>query len=105
MPGCPRRMLVRPGEIGVYHCWNRCVQRAWLCGKDLVTGIDYEYRRAVIEEVEQQLARSRQIAATAVRYFLVYGDSLRTLVTSFQPRIEYKRDILGTSVRLPELGR
>ncbi len=57
MPSCPRRTVVAKGEVGVYHCWNRCVQRAWLCGQDPVTGMDYEYRRQVIEEVEQQLAR------------------------------------------------
>ena len=56
MPSCPRRTVVAHGEVGVYHCWNRCVQRAWLCGQDPLTGIDYEYRREVIEEVERQLA-------------------------------------------------
>ncbi len=56
MPSSPRRTVVSQGEVGVYHCWNRCVQRAWLCGQDPVTGIDYESRREVIEEVERQLA-------------------------------------------------
>ena len=56
MPSSSRRTVVEKGEVGVYHCWNRCVQRAWLCGQDPVTGIDYEYRREVIEEVERQLA-------------------------------------------------
>jgi hypothetical protein len=57
MPSCPRSEIVAKGEIGVYHCWNRCVQRAWLCGRDPVTGVDYEYRRFAIVEVEQALAR------------------------------------------------
>ncbi len=56
MPSSSRRTVVEKGEVGVYHCWNRCVQRAWLCGQDPVTGIDYGYRREVIEEVERQLA-------------------------------------------------
>ncbi len=56
MPSSSRRTVVDKGEVGVYHCWNRCVQRAWLCGQDPVTGIDYGYRREVIEEVERQLA-------------------------------------------------
>jgi hypothetical protein len=56
MPSCPRQEIVVQGEVGVYHCWNRCVQRAWLCGLDRLTGIDYEYRRETIEQVQQQLA-------------------------------------------------
>ena len=56
MPSCSRRTVVCPGEVGVYHCWNRCVQQAWLCGLDPVSGFDYEPRRTVIEQVEQQLA-------------------------------------------------
>jgi hypothetical protein len=56
MPSCTRRTVVPKGEVGVYHCWNRCVQRAWLWGRDPVSGTDYTYRREVIEEVERRLA-------------------------------------------------
>ena len=56
MPTCPRQDVVSKGEVGVYHCWNRCVQRAFLCGKDSATGIDYEYRRDWIEQTERTLA-------------------------------------------------
>ncbi len=56
MPGCPRKDVVAKGEVGVYHCWNRCVQRAFLCGKDSVTKTDYEHRRRWIERIEQILA-------------------------------------------------
>jgi len=57
MPGRPRSMIVAKGEVGIYHCWNRCVQRAWLCGEDPVTGKNYDYRRRIIERVERMLAR------------------------------------------------
>jgi hypothetical protein len=56
MPGCPRKDVVAKGQVGVYHCWNRCVQRAFLCGKDPVTETDYEHRRNWIERIQQILA-------------------------------------------------
>ena len=33
MPRIRRRFLLDPAEIGVYHCINRCVRRAYLCGR------------------------------------------------------------------------
>lgn len=51
MPDKARKDIVRQGEIGTYHCWSRCVQRAFLCGYDAVTGIDFNYRRAWMESL------------------------------------------------------
>ena len=45
MPGHARRDIVRQGQIGVYHTWSRCVQRAHLCGEDPVTRNNFEHRR------------------------------------------------------------
>lgn len=45
MAAKPRNQIVAEGEIGVYHCWSRCVQRAFLCGQDPATGHDYDFRR------------------------------------------------------------
>ena len=56
MPACPRRQIVPRGEVGVFHLWNRCVQRAFLCDRDPATGKNYEYRRAWIEDLERRLA-------------------------------------------------
>jgi hypothetical protein len=52
-----RRQIVQPGKVGVYHCWNRCVRRARLCGFDPVTRKNFNYRRRWIRKQEQQLAR------------------------------------------------
>lgn len=56
MPACPRSDVVCVGEVAVYHCWSRCVRRAFLCGQDPLTGKDYEYRREWIRDFEESLA-------------------------------------------------
>ena len=49
MARIPRKELIDEGEIGVYHCVQRCVRRAFLCGRDPLTGCDYEHRRGWIQ--------------------------------------------------------
>ena len=44
--GLPRSRYVKDGEEGVYHCFSRCVRRAFLCGFDKVTGRDFSHRKA-----------------------------------------------------------
>ena len=34
-----------PTEVGIYHCINRCVRRAFLCGQDPLTGQSFEHRK------------------------------------------------------------
>ena len=51
MPGNARRKIVREGEIGIYHTWSRCVQKAFLCGHDPETDTDFDYRRVWIKSL------------------------------------------------------
>lgn len=55
--GRPNRSdVVSSDEVGVYHCYSRCHNGAFLCGYDKQTGQDYEHRRDWIEERQELLA-------------------------------------------------
>jgi REP element-mobilizing transposase RayT len=57
-----RSSIVLPGQQAVYHCTNRCVRRAWLCGIDPDTKQNYEHRKALVEERIRQLGRIFSVA-------------------------------------------
>jgi putative transposase len=52
----PRSTYVKDGKEGVYHCFTRCVRRAFLCGFDLVTQGDYSHRKTWIVDRLRYLA-------------------------------------------------
>ena len=58
MPGMttPRRLLVDPVNACDYHLVSRCVQGAFLCGRDRRTGRDYSHRRQWLVERIKLLA-------------------------------------------------
>ena len=63
-----RAEVVVADEIGVYHCVQRVVRRAFLCGVDARSGKSYDHRRAWIRDRLESLARlfGVEIAAFAV---------------------------------------
>ncbi len=63
-----RAEVVVADEIGVYHCVQRVVRRAFLCGVDSLSGKSYDHRRTWIRDRLESLAGlfGVEIAAFAV---------------------------------------
>jgi len=64
----PRKQQIDLSVTPYYHCVNRCVRRAFLCGEDRVSGISYEHRRGWIADKIKSLSEifSIDVAAYAV---------------------------------------
>jgi REP element-mobilizing transposase RayT len=52
----PRSKYVQEGQEGVYHCYSRCVRRAFLCGFDTLTLRDFSHRKAWLVDRLRYLA-------------------------------------------------
>lgn len=51
-----RSEVFDPTEVSIFHCINRCVRRCFLCGRDPLTGKDFNHRKRWLEARFRKLA-------------------------------------------------
>ncbi|MCQ4164929.1 transposase [Tahibacter harae] len=72
-----RSHLVAPDAEGCYHCIQRCVRRAFLCGEDRYTGRSYEHRKVWVED---RLRLLGECFAVAIHAFAIMSNHLHLVV-------------------------
>ena len=75
--GLPRSKYVQEGIEGVYHCFSRCVRRAFLYGYDAYSDRDYSHRKQWLVNRLRQLA---SIFAIDVCAYSVMENHYHTIV-------------------------
>src|SRR5512136_1516333 len=75
----PRSKYVKEGTEGVYHCFSRCVRRAFLCGYDPLTQRDFSHRKTWLLDRLRSLAAIFAVDACAYAVMEThYHNVLRT---------------------------
>ncbi len=76
-----RSLLIPPASAGTFHCVQRCVRRAFLCGQDRYTGQSFEHRK---HWVKQRIALLAESFAVAIHAYAVMSNHLH-LVLQIEP--------------------
>jgi REP element-mobilizing transposase RayT len=79
----PRSQLVQTDTPGTFHCVQRCVRRAFLCGIDDYTGQSFEHRK---HWVQGRVALVASCFAADVLAYAVMSNHLHLVVHIDQAR-------------------
>jgi len=82
----PRSKYVKDGKEGVYHCFSRCVRRAFLCGYDTLTQRDFSHRKTWLVD------RLRHLAAI----FAIEVCAYAVMETHYHSILRTRPDIVAT---------
>jgi REP element-mobilizing transposase RayT len=82
----PRSKYVKEGKEGVYHCFSRCVRRAFLCGYDTLTQRDFSHRKTWLVD------RLRHLAAI----FAIEVCAYAVMETHYHSILRTRPDIVAT---------
>ena len=72
-----RSQLIPIGSAGVYHCVQRCVRRAFLCGVDHYTQQSFEHRKTWVED---RLTLVAECFAVAIHAYAVMSNHLHVVM-------------------------
>lgn len=72
-----RSHLIPIGSSGSYHCVQRCVRRAFLCGIDHYTGLSFEHRKAWLQE---RIALVGECFSVAIYAYAVMSNHLHLVL-------------------------
>ena len=80
-----RSDVVRKGEAGVYHCYSRCVRRAFLMGGDQGSGRNYDHRRQWFVRRLEALA---DVFAIDINFFSVLSNHFHLVLRTCPRRVK-----------------
>ncbi|MEE4217419.1 MAG: hypothetical protein V2I48_07415 [Xanthomonadales bacterium] len=103
----PRKRQVSLNDTPYYHCIARCVRRAFLCGKDPLTGCDFEHRRQWLVDRMKRLA---DVFAIDLCAYAVMSNHYHLVLRIDQQQAAdwYNREVVERWLRLfsgPDLAR
>jgi hypothetical protein len=90
-----RRKLIDPSHAGTYHCINRCVRRAWLCGIDTYTKLSFEHRKP---RVEARILAMGEVFACGIYGYAVMSNHLH-IVVHMAPNVAREWSALEVATR------